>query len=63
MRWFFAPRIEEWTGSIHIPFVVAAVTAVLGALVVAVRRTALTNEAEEPATRHAAEDRVTVFAN
>lgn len=38
---FFAPKIEEWT-DIHIPFVVAAVTAVLGALVVVVRRKALT---------------------
>ena len=30
---FFAPKIEEWS-DIHIPFVVAAVTAVLGAVVV-----------------------------
>ncbi|MFI5683888.1 MFS transporter [Streptomyces sp. NPDC051636] len=69
VRWFaaaaapcFAPKIEEWT-DIHIPFVVAAVTAVLGALVVVVRRRALTHEAEEPAPRHSAEDGVTVFAN
>ncbi|MFF7972050.1 MFS transporter [Streptomyces sp. NPDC007905] len=69
VRWFaaaaapyFAPKIEEWT-DLHIPFVVAAVTAVLGALVVAVRRKALTHEAEEMKPRHATEDAVTVFAN
>ncbi|GLW44642.1 MFS transporter [Streptomyces sp. NBRC 14336] len=52
VRWFaaaaapyFAPRIEEWT-DLHIPFVVAAVTALLGALVVVVRRGALTHEAQ-----------------
>lgn len=39
---FFAPKIEEWT-DLHIPFVVAAVTAVLGAVVVVVRRKALTS--------------------
>jgi hypothetical protein len=43
--------------------VVAAVTAVVGALVGVVRRKALTGEAEEPETMHAAEDGVTVFAN
>lgn len=59
---FFAPKIEEWT-DIHIPFVVAAVTAVLGAVVVAVRRKALTHDAEELEPRHATEDGVTVFAN
>lgn len=44
VRWFaaaaapyFAPKIEEWT-DIHIPFVVAAITALLGAVVVWVRR-------------------------
>ncbi len=70
VRWFaaaaapyFAPRIEEWTGSMRVPFVVAAVTALAGALVVVVRRTALTHEAEELKTRHATEDSVTVFAN
>ncbi|MFI7409073.1 MFS transporter [Streptomyces sp. NPDC049627] len=70
VRWFaaaaapyFAPRIEEWTGSVHVPFVVAAVTAVAGALVVVVRRKALTDEVEELQTRHATEDSVTVFAN
>ncbi|MEU3897814.1 MFS transporter [Streptomyces sp. NPDC045251] len=69
VRWFaaaaapyFAPKIEEWT-DIHIPFVVAAVTAVLGAVVVLVRRRALTSEAEEMEPRHATEDGVTVFAN
>ncbi|MGW7421204.1 MFS transporter [Streptomyces sp. NPDC054813] len=69
VRWFaaaaapyFAPKIEEWT-DIHIPFVVAAVTAVLGAVVVLVRRNALAHEAEELAPSHAAEDGVTVFAN
>lgn len=69
MRWFaaaatpyFAPKIEEWT-DIHIPFVVAAVTAVLGAVVVVVRRNVLTRDAEELEPQHAAEDGVTVFAN
>ncbi len=69
MRWFaaaaapyFAPKIEEWT-DVHIPFVVAAVTAVLGAVVVLVRRRSLTHEAEELEPRHATEDGVTVFAN
>ncbi|MGC9535759.1 MFS transporter [Streptomyces sp. UG1] len=70
VRWFaaaaapcFAPRIEEWTGSARTPFAVAAITAVAGALVVVVRRTALADEAAEPATAHATEDSVTVFAN
>jgi MFS family permease len=69
VRWFAAaaapysaPKIEEWT-DLHIPFVVAAATAVVGALVVVVRRKALTHEAEEAAPRHAAEDSITVFAN
>ncbi|MEV5354005.1 MFS transporter [Streptomyces sp. NPDC052693] len=82
VRWFaaaaapyFAPKIEEWT-DVHVPFVVAAVTAVVGALVVVVRRKALTlphaldsaraggtPTAEEPRPRHATEDGVTVFAN
>jgi hypothetical protein len=43
--------------------VVAAVTAVLGAAVVLVRRKALTHEAEELEPRHAAQDSVAVFAN
>ncbi|BDM72417.1 MFS transporter [Streptomyces nigrescens] len=59
---FLAPKIEEWT-DIHIPFVVAAVTAVLGAVVVAVRRKALAHEAAEHQPQHATEDGVTVFAN
>ncbi|MGW4567154.1 MFS transporter [Streptomyces sp. NPDC004561] len=69
VRWFaaaaapyFAPKIEEWT-DLHVPFLVAAVTAVLGALVVAVRHRALTHEAEEPRPLRAAEDGVGVFAN
>ena len=59
---FLAPKIEEWT-DIHIPFVVAAVAAVVGAVVVVVRRTALTHEAEELEPQHATEDGVTVFAD
>jgi len=69
VRWFaaaaapyFAPKIEEWS-DVHMPFVVAAVTAVLGAVVVVVRRKSLTNEAEELETRHATEDGVGVFAS
>ncbi|MGW1322498.1 MFS transporter [Streptomyces antibioticus] len=69
VRWFaaaaapyFAPRIEEWT-DVHVPFVVAAVTAVAGAAVVAVRRGALVREVEELEPRHAAEDGVAVFAD
>jgi MFS transporter, ACDE family, multidrug resistance protein len=58
---FFAPKIEEWS-DVHMPFVVAAVTAVLGAAVVVVRRRALTHRAEELEPRHATEDGVTVFA-
>ncbi|AJE82532.1 multidrug efflux protein YfmO [Streptomyces albus] len=68
VRWFaaaaapyFAPKIEEWSDP-RMPFVVAAVTAVLGAAVVAVRRKSLTHEAEELETRHATEDGVSVFA-
>ncbi|WP_263165857.1 MFS transporter [Streptomyces sp. SCSIO ZS0520] len=68
VRWFaaaaapyFAPKIEEWSDP-RMPFVVAAVTAVLGAAVVAVRRKSLTHEAEERETRHATEDGVSVFA-
>ncbi|MFE6892783.1 MFS transporter [Streptomyces sp. NPDC057694] len=59
---FLAPKIEEWT-DIHIPFVVAAVTALLGAVVVWVRRNALMHDAEELEPQHATEDGVTVFAN
>ena len=59
---FFAPKIEEWS-NIHIPFVVAAVTAVLGAGVVWARRTSLAHDAEELEPKHATEDGVGVFAN
>ncbi|MFD8547512.1 MFS transporter [Streptomyces sp. NPDC059649] len=59
---FLAPQIEEWT-DLHIPFVVAAVTAVLGALVVVVRRNALAHDATEHQPQHATRDGVTVFAN
>ncbi|MFE0380451.1 MFS transporter [Streptomyces inhibens] len=59
---FLAPKIEEWT-DIHVPFLVAAVAAVIGAAVVAVRRRVLTTEAEELEPRHATEDGVAVFAN
>ncbi|MGW7417844.1 MFS transporter [Streptomyces sp. NPDC054863] len=59
---FLAPKIEEWS-NIHVPFVVAAVTAVLGAVVVLVRRRSLAHEAEELRPVHATEDGVTVFAN
>lgn len=69
VRWFaaaaapyFAPKIEGWS-NIRIPFVVAAVTAVIGAAVVFVRRDALTHDAEELEPRHATKDSVTVFAN
>ncbi len=59
---FLAPKIEEWS-NIHIPFVIAAVAAVIGALVIWVRRSALTHEAEELEPKHATEDGVTVFAD
>ncbi|MFF7318057.1 MFS transporter [Streptomyces albogriseolus] len=69
VRWFaaaaapyFAPKIEEWS-DVHMPFTVAAVTAVLGALVVLVRRRALTAEAEELRPGHATENGVGVLAN
>ncbi|MGW1464738.1 MFS transporter [Streptomyces sp. NPDC002308] len=68
VRWFaaaaapyLAPKIEEWS-DVHIPFVVAAVAAVAGALIVWVRRSALTHEAEEVQPRHATEDGVSAFA-
>ncbi|MGW1543914.1 hypothetical protein ACWCPM_27365 [Streptomyces sp. NPDC002309] len=47
----------------RVPFVVAAVNAVLGAAVVAVRRGALTAKAEQLPVRQATEDGVGVFAN
>ncbi|MEV0093576.1 MFS transporter [Streptomyces sp. NPDC050738] len=59
---FLAPHIEGWT-DIHIPFVVAAAAAVVGAGVVWVRRSALVHEEEEFAETHATEDGVSVFAN
>src|SRR3954463_2502611 len=69
VRWFaaaaapyFATKIEGWR-DIPIPFVVAGVPAVLGAVVVVVRRKALPHEAEELEPRHATEDGVTAFAN
>ncbi|MGN7138898.1 MFS transporter [Streptomyces pseudogriseolus] len=69
VRWFaaaaapyFAPKIAEWSDA-RMPFTVAAVTAVLGALVVLVRRRALTAEAEELQPSHATEDGVGMFAN
>ncbi len=69
VRWFaaaaaphLAPKIEEWTDP-HVPIVAAAATAVLGAVVVLVRREALTHEAAEPEPRHATEDGVGVFTN
>ncbi|MFG3283088.1 MFS transporter [Streptomyces sp. NPDC048111] len=69
VRWFaaaaapyFAPKIEEWS-DIHMPFVVAAVAAVVGAGVVWVRRGVLVREVAELQPSHAAEDGVSVFAN
>ncbi|NBE54347.1 MFS transporter [Streptomyces sp. YC537] len=59
---FLAPKIEEWT-DIHIPFVVAAVAAVVGAGIVWVRRGALRHDAEELEPKHRTEDGVAVFAN
>ncbi|OKI09644.1 MFS transporter [Streptomyces sp. CB02923] len=58
---FLAPKIEEWT-DIHIPFVVAALAALAGAGVVAVRRRALTLRAHELEPQHATEDGVSAFA-
>ena len=52
---FLAPKIEEWA-NIHIPFVVAALAAAVGAVVVGVRRKSLTMEAEELLPEHEAED-------
>lgn len=69
VRWFaaaaapyLAPRIEGWS-DIHTPFVVAAAAALAGAVVVWVRRAALTHEAEELVPRHATEDGVTALAD
>lgn len=69
VRWFaaaaapyFAPKIDKWT-DIHVPFAVAAVTALVGAGVVVLRRKALIHEAEEPGPRPATEDGAGVLAN
>ncbi|GAA2455999.1 MFS transporter [Streptomyces mauvecolor] len=69
VRWFaaaaapyFAQKIEEWS-DIHVPFVVAAGAAVLGAVIVWARRASLTREAGERQPAHAAEDGVSVFAD
>ncbi|MEF3115843.1 MFS transporter [Streptomyces chrestomyceticus] len=59
---FLAPKIEEWT-DIHIPFVVAALAALVGAGIVAVRRRALTIRAHELEPQHATEDGVSAFAS
>lgn len=59
---FLAPKIEEWTDG-HLPFVVAAAAAVIGAGIVAVRRRALTTGAEVPQPRPAREDGVAAFAD
>ncbi|MBD0710990.1 MULTISPECIES: MFS transporter [unclassified Streptomyces] len=59
---FLAPKIEEWS-DVHMPFVVAGAAAVVGAVIVGVRRASLTHEAAEQAPKHAAEDGVGVFAN
>ncbi|MFJ5676689.1 MFS transporter [Streptomyces sp. NPDC093097] len=57
---FLAPKIAEWT-DLHIPFVIAALAAAIGAGIVAIRRRALTLRAEELEPRHATEDGVAVF--
>ncbi|MBB5936780.1 MFS transporter [Streptomyces zagrosensis] len=69
VRWFaaaaapyLAPKIEEWS-DIHMPFVVAALAAVVGAGIIVVRRSALTLQAEQLEPAHAAQDSVGVFAN
>ncbi|WP_419997618.1 MFS transporter [Streptomyces boninensis] len=61
VRWFaaaaapyLAPKIEEWS-NIHIPFVVAALAAVVGAVIVWVRRGSLTHEVEDHARNQDAE--------
>jgi MFS family permease len=69
VRWFAAaaapwpaPKIEEWT-DIHMPFVVAGVTAVAGALLILARRRALRHEADQARAPHAAQDGVAAFAD
>ncbi|MFF5720034.1 MFS transporter [Streptomyces buecherae] len=68
VRWFaaaaapyLAPKIEEWSDP-HTPFVVAAAAALVGAGIVAARRSALTLRAEELEPAHATRDGVGVFA-
>ncbi|MFF8508406.1 MFS transporter [Streptomyces sp. NPDC015492] len=68
VRWFaaaaapyFAPKIEEWS-DVHMPFVVAGVAAVLGALVVRVRRGPLVPAAGERAPERAAPQGAEVLA-
>ena len=69
VRWFaaaaapyLAPKIEEWS-DVRMPFVVAALAAVVGAGIVVVRRASLTHDAREQAPKHATEDGVNAFAN
>ncbi|MER5208550.1 MFS transporter [Streptomyces sp. NPDC002825] len=69
VRWFaaaaapyLAPKIEEWS-DVHMPFAVAGAAAVIGALIVRVRRASLTHEVRELAPKHATEDGVGVFAS
>ncbi|PVE09904.1 MFS transporter [Streptomyces scopuliridis] len=59
---FLAPKIEEWS-NVHVPFVIAAAAAIVGAVIVGVRRGALRHEAEELRPAHATEDSVAVFAD
>ncbi|MFJ1745209.1 MFS transporter [Streptomyces sp. NPDC088116] len=59
---FLAPKIEEWS-DIHIPFVVAAAAALVGAVIVGVRRTALGHRAAELQPARATGDSVPVFAD
>ncbi|MFJ8295724.1 MFS transporter [Streptomyces sp. NPDC094447] len=68
VRWFaaaaapyFAPKIEEWS-DVHMPFVVAGVAAVLGAVVVRVRRGSLVPAAGERAPERAAPQGAEVLA-
>ncbi|MFB6439135.1 MFS transporter [Streptomyces sp. NPDC056411] len=59
---FLAPKVAEWAGP-AVPFAIAALAAVAGAGIVAVRRRALATGAAEPEPAHAAEDEVSAFAN
>ncbi|MFF0272519.1 MFS transporter [Streptomyces sp. NPDC004330] len=68
VRWFaaaaapyFAPKIEEWS-DVHMPFVVAGVAAVLGAVVVRVRRGSLVPAAGKRAPERAAPQGAEVLA-